>query len=100
MGWTGFALGFGGGLGLADVFVLVVGPVTDAAAFLRSNCSMRARLRAIFASRSSSLFPAYLVDPVQKVKKRTRRSWACLSRYDFNCSPPRQSRLVTRTSRH
>jgi hypothetical protein len=63
MGWTGFALGFGGGLGLADA--LVEGPDTDAAAFLRSNCSMRARLRAIFASRSSSLFPAYLADPLQ-----------------------------------
>ncbi len=66
MGWTGFALGFGGGLGLADTFALVAGPgVTDAAAFLSSNCSMRARLRAIFASRSSSLFLAYLANPLQ-----------------------------------
>jgi hypothetical protein len=65
IGWTGFALGFGGGLDLADAFALVVGPVTDEAAFLRSNCSMRARLRAIFASRSSSLFPAHLADPLQ-----------------------------------
>lgn len=54
-------------MGLADTFALVVGPgATDAATFLSSNCSMRARLRATFASRSSSLFLAYLANSLER----------------------------------
>jgi hypothetical protein len=56
IGCTGFAFCLGVGLGFAGTFDFVLGPVTDAEAFLRSSCSMSARLRAIFASRSSSLF--------------------------------------------
>jgi hypothetical protein len=54
-GCTGFALGLGVGLGFACVFALVSPAIEAAAAFLSCNCSMRARLRATFASRSSSL---------------------------------------------
>lgn len=52
IGWTGLAFGFCCCLGLADTLAL---SATDAEAPLRSSCSMRARLRAMFASRSSSL---------------------------------------------
>ena len=51
-GCTGLAFDFCCGLGLADTLAL---SVTDAEALLSCSCSMRARLRAMFASRSSSL---------------------------------------------